>query len=113
MLSAINVMQDRITRSRMAGEPADVTLSPRLANVGFLEFSRASDAIEEGRAVVDRLWPEIEYALQLADDDHQQPPTPEEPEAQQPLDTSKMVSATMQKVRSTPRDSDNPSDKTS
>jgi NTE family protein len=113
MLSAINVMQDRITRSRMAGEPADVTLSPRLANVGFLEFSRASDAIAEGRAVVDRLWPEIEYALQLADDDHQQPPTPEEPEAQQPLDTSKMVSATMQKVRSTPRDADNPSDKTS
>ena len=99
MLSAINVMQDRITRSRMAGEPADVTLSPRLAHIGFLEFSRAADAIEEGREVVDRLWPEIEYALQLADDDdHQRPPEPEEPEPQQPVDISKMVSSTMEKV---------------
>ncbi len=101
MLSSINVMQDRITRSRMAGEPADVTLSPRLAHVGFLEFSRAGDAIEEGRAVVDRMWPEIEYALQLADD-HQQPPRPEEPEPQQPADIDKMVSATMEKVTPEP-----------
>ncbi|MBB3047885.1 NTE family protein [Litorivivens lipolytica] len=103
MLSAINVMQDRITRSRMAGEPADVTLSPRLSHVGFLEFSRAADAIEEGRAVVDRLWPEIEYALELADDDHRRPPEPEEPELQPPLDASKMVSATMEKVHPDPK----------
>lgn len=97
MLSAINVMQDRITRSRMAGEPADVTLSPRLAQVGFLDFSRSGDAIAEGRAVVDRMWPEIEHALALADD-HQQPPDPREPELPDPADTTKWVKSTMSKV---------------
>lgn len=98
MLSAINVMQDRITRSRMAGEPADVTLSPRLGHIGFLEFSRASDAIAEGRAVVDRMWPEIECALALAED-HRQPPDPREPAPADGLDARKWMSATMTKVK--------------
>ncbi len=97
MLSAINVMQDRITRSRMAGEPADVTLSPRLGHIGFMELSRAGDAIAEGRAVVDRMWPEIEYALALAED-HKRPPDPRERLPADDLDPSKLVSATMAKV---------------
>ncbi|MDE2132496.1 MAG: patatin-like phospholipase family protein, partial [Betaproteobacteria bacterium] len=35
MSSSINIMQVRITRSRMAGEPPDVTISPRLAHFGL------------------------------------------------------------------------------
>ncbi len=97
MLSAINVMQDRITRSRMAGEPADVTLSPRLGHVGFLELARSGDAIAEGRAVVDRMWPEIEYALALAED-HRQPPNPNEPRHGEAIDPSQLVSSAMAKV---------------
>lgn len=65
MLSAINIMQDRITRSRLAGEPADVVLSPRLADMGFLEFNRSEEAIEEGRACVERMLPAIEHAILL------------------------------------------------
>ncbi|MFT5576323.1 MAG: NTE family protein [Bermanella sp.] len=101
MLSAINVMQDRITRSRMAGEPADVTLSPRLGHVGFLELSRSADAIAEGRAVVDRMWPEIEYALSLADD-HCQPPDSKVPVPADTLESGKLMSATMVKVDKPP-----------
>lgn len=101
MLSAINVMQDRITRSRMAGEPADVTLSPRLGHVGFLEFGRAGDAIAEGRAVVDRMWPEIEYALALAED-HRSPPKPGEAVPEDELDASNLVSSSMAKVKTPP-----------
>lgn len=66
MLSAINIMQDRITRSRLAGEPADVILAPRLADMGFLEFNRGAEAIAEGRACVERMLPAIEHALALA-----------------------------------------------
>lgn len=106
MLSAINVMQDRITRSRMAGEPADVTLSPRLGQVGFLDFSRAGDAIAEGRAVVDRMWPEIQHALALADD-HQQAPAPPEPEPPGPIDASKWVTSTMTKAVAEAKPADN------
>lgn len=65
MMSAINIMQDRITRSRLAGEPADVILSPRLADIGFLEFNRGAEAIAEGRACVERMLPAIEHALSL------------------------------------------------
>ncbi|MCX5852916.1 MAG: patatin-like phospholipase RssA [Deltaproteobacteria bacterium] len=49
MASSINIMQDRITRSRMASDPPDIMLTPRLEHLGLLEFYRADDAIEEGR----------------------------------------------------------------
>jgi len=39
--SSINIMQVRITRSRMAGDPPDVTVSPQLSHLGLLEFHRA------------------------------------------------------------------------
>ncbi len=57
--SSINIFQDRITRSRLAGDPADVLISPRLGDMGILEFSRAGEAIEEGEARVAHAMPEI------------------------------------------------------
>jgi len=50
--NSINIFQDRITRSRLAGDPADVLLSPRVAQIGMLEFHRADEAIREGRRCV-------------------------------------------------------------
>lgn len=61
--SAVNITQDRITRSRMAGDPPDILLLPRLSNIGLLEFYRAKDAIIEGRKCVQRMLPDIQYAL--------------------------------------------------
>ncbi len=57
--NSINIVQDRITRSRLAGDPADVMLSPRLAHIGMLEFHRASEAIKEGEDCVQRMLAEI------------------------------------------------------
>lgn len=57
--SSINIVQDRITRSRMAGDPAEVVISPRLAHIGMLEFHRAAEAIEEGEACVQAAIEEI------------------------------------------------------
>ncbi|GBD96618.1 MAG TPA: patatin-like phospholipase RssA [Nitrospirae bacterium] len=65
LASSINIMQDRITRSRMAGDPPDVMLAPRLGQIGLLEFDRASEAIEEGRACVKRMLPALKDALRL------------------------------------------------
>ena len=61
--NSINITQDRITRSRMAGDPPDVLLTPRLAQIGLLEFHRASEAIEQGRQCVERMRPLIEFAV--------------------------------------------------
>lgn len=50
--SSINIMQDRITRSRMAGDPPEVTLVPELEDFALMDFHRAGEAIEGGRRAV-------------------------------------------------------------
>ena len=60
---SINIAQDRITRSRLAGDPPDIMLAPRLSHIGLLEFYRAKEAIQEGRGCVLRLLPEIRHVL--------------------------------------------------
>lgn len=57
--NSINIFQDRITRSRLAGDPADVFLSPRVAHIGMLEFHRAAEAIEEGERCVKAAMAEV------------------------------------------------------
>jgi NTE family protein len=48
MAGSIHIMQDRITRARMAGDPPDVVLSPRLAQLGLMDFDHAEEAIAAG-----------------------------------------------------------------
>ena len=57
--ASINIMQDRITRSRMAGDPSEVTLVPLLEDFALMDFHRAGEAIEEGRRLVQRHVDEI------------------------------------------------------
>ena len=52
LANSINIMQDHITRSRLAGEPPHVMLVPRLQDIGLMEFNRAQEAIAEGTACV-------------------------------------------------------------
>jgi NTE family protein len=56
---SVNIIQDRITRSRMAGDPPDLVLAPKLRHIGLLEFYRADEAIAEGKKCVARMLPEI------------------------------------------------------
>ncbi len=63
--SSINIMQDRITRSRLAGEPADLILTPRLSHIGMLEVTRAEEIVAEGEACVQRMNAVIEHRLGL------------------------------------------------
>lgn len=57
--NSINIFQDRITRSRLAGDPADLLLIPDVASIGMLEFHRAAEAIEEGERCVKKSLAEI------------------------------------------------------
>jgi NTE family protein len=61
--TSINIMQTRIARSRLAGEPADALIAPRLAHLGLMHYHRAAEAIAEGAAAVKRMLPAIEFAL--------------------------------------------------
>lgn len=60
---SVNIIQDRITRSRMAGDPPDILLSPKLSHIGLLEFYRADAAIAEGKKCIERMLPEIRHIL--------------------------------------------------
>jgi len=62
---SVNITQDRITRSRMAGEPPDILLTPKLSHIGLLEFYRAKEAIIEGKECVQRILPEIKHVLNM------------------------------------------------
>lgn len=55
LTTSLNIMQVRITRSRMAGEPPDLVVAPLLAHLGLLDFHRAKEAIEEGERAVERV----------------------------------------------------------
>jgi len=48
MMEAFNIIQDRISRARMAGDPPDVTLMPIVGQIGLADFHRASEAIDAG-----------------------------------------------------------------
>jgi NTE family protein len=48
MVQAFNIIQDRISRARLAGDPPDLSLHPRLSDIGLSEFHRASEAIDRG-----------------------------------------------------------------
>ncbi|MBU0582864.1 MAG: patatin family protein [Alphaproteobacteria bacterium] len=48
MLEAFNIIQDRISRARLAGDPPDMSLQPKLGHIGLTEFYRADEAIRLG-----------------------------------------------------------------
>jgi len=54
MIEAFNIMQDRITRMRLAGDPPDVHITPHIGHIGFLDFHRAAEAIAAGRAATEK-----------------------------------------------------------
>lgn len=65
MISALTIIQDRVTRSRLAGDPPDVHIKPRIGHIGLMEFEKAQEMIDEGEAAVERAMPEIKAAIEV------------------------------------------------
>ncbi|MEL7486483.1 MAG: patatin-like phospholipase family protein [Pseudomonadota bacterium] len=63
MLASFNIVMDRVTRSRLAGDPPDVLILPKVGDFPLLDFDRADDLIQVGRNAVDDAMPEIATAL--------------------------------------------------
>lgn len=66
LANSLNVMQVRITRSRMAGDPPDLLVAPRLGDFALLDLDRGGEAIEEGRRATERA---LAVASQILDRD--------------------------------------------
>jgi NTE family protein len=63
MVEAFNVMQDRITRARLAGDPPDVLISPRLGAIGWFDFHRAAEAIAIGTEAAEKAMASVSEAV--------------------------------------------------
>jgi NTE family protein len=63
MVDAFNITQDRIARSRLAGDPPDVMISPKTALTGLFEFHRAAEFVELGRQAAERALPDLHDLL--------------------------------------------------
>lgn len=65
MIEAFNIVQDRIARSRLAGDPPEVMICPRLGGIGPFDFHRAHELIERGAAAASRVVEDITRDLQV------------------------------------------------
>lgn len=64
MVDAFQVLQDRITRARLAGDPPDVLISPRLSRVNLFDFHRAPEVIDLGAEATEKSLPAIAEAVE-------------------------------------------------
>lgn len=76
---SINIMQMRITRSRLAGEPADVLVRPRLAQFAVMDFHRGEKAIAEGERATEEVLRELRTLLAVNGLDLPEPAQPSDP----------------------------------
>lgn len=65
MVSALGIMQDRLTRARIAGDPPDIHIKPQIGHIGLLEFDKASELIAEGERAAVKALPEIRDAMRV------------------------------------------------
>ena len=65
MVASLNILQNRLSRSRLAGDPPDITISPRCGHIGLMEFHRAEELIEEGVIAFDENLSKLEDALEI------------------------------------------------
>ena len=65
MVDAFNIMQDRITRARLAGDPPDLLISPRVGQIGWFDFHRADDLIAHGTRAAERTIEAIVEAIEI------------------------------------------------
>jgi len=66
MIEAFNIIQDRIARSRLAGDPPDVTIRPNLSGIGLSDFHKAGEAIDRGYEMGSEVLRSIENKLSVS-----------------------------------------------
>jgi NTE family protein len=64
MVDAFNIMQDRITRARLAGDPPDLLISPRVGKIGWFDFHRADEIMAHGARAADRAIESIKETIE-------------------------------------------------
>jgi len=78
MMGTLNIVMDRISRSRLAGDPPDVFVAPRIGHIGMLEFTKAEELIERGYRAMQHEIPLIKSVMEVLS---QMPSATQEPDS--------------------------------
>ena len=65
MMGTLNIVMDRISRSRLAGDPPDVFVAPRIGHIGMPEFTKADELIERGYRAMQHEIPLIKSVMDV------------------------------------------------
>jgi NTE family protein len=76
MSSSLNIVQDRLTRARLAGDPPDVTIAPKVGDIGLMQFDRAVESIAAGERATELATNALTEAMRRLDNDYAAPLAP-------------------------------------
>lgn len=62
-MASFNIMQDRIARTRLAGDPPDAMVTPNVEHIGTFEFDKAKELYELGYDAAHKALPSILNAI--------------------------------------------------
>ncbi|HAC59258.1 MAG TPA: hypothetical protein DCF73_13015, partial [Rhodobiaceae bacterium] len=65
MLASLNIVQDRLARMRMAGDPPDIMIAPKVGHLSLLDFDRADELIRLGEEAAEEAIPQIREIIAL------------------------------------------------
>ncbi len=68
MMGSLNIVMDRISRSRLAGDPPDVFVAPRVGHIGMIDFTKAEELIERGYRAMQHEIPLIRSVIEVLSD---------------------------------------------
>ncbi len=65
MISALNIVQDRVSKSRFAGFTPDVLIAPKIGHIGLVEFEKVDELIKAGEDAIERALPDLKEAYKV------------------------------------------------
>jgi NTE family protein len=65
LLASLNIIQDRLARARLASDPPDIVIAPRVGHLSLMEFDRASEMIRLGEEAAEEALPSIREAIEM------------------------------------------------
>lgn len=65
MLASLNIVQDRLARMRMAGDPPDILIAPKVGHLSLLDFDKADELIRLGEEATEEAIPQIMETIEI------------------------------------------------
>lgn len=65
MLASLNIVQDRLARMRMAGDPPDIMIAPKVGHLSLLDFDHADELIRLGEEAAEEAIPQIREIIEI------------------------------------------------